>query len=142
MPNFNKNRVIRGTFGKVWMNDERLANIKKFEVKASINYDDMEVNGDLATQHRMMGYSIAGTMTLHKFDSFILKKYRDALKTGVTPDLKLVGALADPSSAGAERISVSDVQLTELTLMAFENKSLLEEEVPFNAGGFDFIDLI
>ncbi len=142
MAGFDKNKVMRGTFGKVWLDDERLASIKKFEAKVSIDYEDMEINGLLATQKRMLGYSIAGTMTLYKYDSFVMKKYKEALRTGVTPNLKLVAALDDPAALGAERISLSDVQLDEIMLMSFENKTLLEEEVPFTAGGFDVIDEI
>ena len=69
MGKFSHNKVIRGTFGRVWVNGELMANVKSFEAKATIDYEDLDINGDFGQKKRYMGYSIAGTMTLHKFDS-------------------------------------------------------------------------
>lgn len=142
MDKFDHNKVFRGSFGKVWRNDERLANIKSFEAKAALSYEDMEVNGDLGTKKRYMGYSITGTMTLYKFDSAVLKLLKEGITTGVMPDIKIVSALDDPTAYGAERVMLTDITLDEVTLSKFENKGLVEEEVPFAAGGFELLDLI
>lgn len=142
MRTFNHNKVFRGTFGKVWVDGERMSNVKSFEAKASIDYEDMNVNGDFGTKKRYMGYSISGTMTLHKFDSFILKKYQQGLMTGELPDMTIVAALDDPTAYGAERVQLRDVLLDEVTLNKFENKTLTEEEVPFTAGSYEFLDLV
>ena len=142
MRQFNHNKVLRGTFGKVWVDGERLSNVKSFEAKAALDYEDMSVNGDFGTKKRYMGYSITGTMVLHKFDSFILKKYQKAIMTGELPDMTIVAALDDPTAYGAERVQLRDITLDEVTLSKFENKTLTEEEVPFAAGSFEFLDLI
>lgn len=139
---FQHNKVFRGTFGKVWVDGERLSNVKSFEAKASLDYEDMSVNGDFGTRKRYMGYSISGTMTLHKFDSFILRKYQKGVMTGELPDITIVVALDDPTAYGAERVQLRDVNLDEITLSKFENKALTEEEVPFTAGSYEFLDLI
>lgn len=139
---FNHNKVIRGTFGKVWVDGERLSNVKSFEAKATIDYEDMDVNGDFGQKKRYMGYSIAGTMTLHKFDSFILSKYHTGVMNGELPDMTMVSALDDPTGYGAERVALYDVKLDEITLSKFENRTVTEEEVPFTAGSFEFLDLI
>lgn len=142
MRNFNHNKVIRGTFGKVWLDGERMSNVKSFEAKASIDYEDMNVNGDFGTKKRYMGYSVAGTMTAHKFDSFIVGKYHKGIMTGELPELTIVAALDDPTAYGAERVALHDVKLDEITLSKFENKTLTEEEIPFTAGSYEFLDLI
>lgn len=142
MKNFDHNKTLRGTFGKVWVDNERMGNVKSFEAKASITYEDMEVNGDFGTKKRYMGYSIAGTMTLHKFDSHIVSKYQAGLMTGELPSMTIVAALDDPTAYGAERVALFDVKLDEITLMKFENKALVEEEVPFTAGAYEYLDLI
>lgn len=139
---FQHNKVFRGTFGKVWVDGERMSNVKSFEAKASIDYEDMNVNGDFGTKKRYMGYSISGTMTLHKFDSFILRKYQKGVMTGELPDMTIVVALDDPTAYGAERVQLRDVMLDEITLSKFENKTLTEEEVPFTAGSYEFLDLV
>ena len=142
MGKFSHNKVIRGTFGRVWVNGELMANVKSFEAKATIDYEDLDINGDFGQKKRYMGYSIAGTMTLHKFDSFILRKYQKGVMTGELPDMTIVVALDDPTAYGAERVQLRDVMLDEITLSKFENKTLTEEEVPFSAGSFEFLDLI
>lgn len=142
MKNFDHNKTLRGTFGKVWVDNERMGNVKSFEAKVSITYEDMEVNGDFGTKKRYMGYSIAGTMTLHKFDSHIVSKYQSGLMTGELPSMTIVAALDDPTAYGAERVALFDVKLDEITLMKFENKTLVEEEVPFTAGSYEYLDLI
>ena len=83
MNQFDHNKIIRGSFGKVWLNDERLANVKSFEAKATMDYEDVDVNGDLGQKHRYMGYSVAGTLTLHKYDSTVAKLLKDAIVSGV-----------------------------------------------------------
>ena len=139
---FNHNKVIRGTFGKVWVDGERLSNVKTFEAKATIDYEDMDVNGDFGQKKRYMGYSIAGTMTLHKYDSFILSKYHAGVMNGELPEITVVSALDDPTGYGAERVALHDVKFDEITLSKFENRTVTEEEVPFTAGSFEFLDLI
>ena len=72
----------------------------------------------------------------------MLKKYKDGIVTGELPELKLVAALDDPTAFGAERVALYDVTLDEVTLSKFENKGLVEEEVPFKAGSFELLDLV
>lgn len=139
---FDHNQVFRGTFGKVWIDGEKMANVKSFEAKASIDYEDMDVNGDFGQKKRYMGYSISGTITLHKVDSFIAKKIASGIMTGNLPEIKIVAALDDPTASGAERVALYDVKFDELTLSQFENRTVLEEEVPFTAGSFEYLDLV
>jgi hypothetical protein len=39
-------------------------------------------------------------------------------------------------------VALYDVTLDELALSKFENKGLIEEEVPFKAGSFELLDLV
>ena len=139
---FDHNKTIRGTFGKVWVDGDRMSNVRSFEAKLTIDYEGMDVNGDFGQKKRYMGYSIAGTMTTFKVDSYIAKKIHKGVMNGDLPDIKIVAALDDPTGYGAERVALYDVKFDELTLSQFENKSLTEEEVPFTAGSFEFLDLI
>ena len=61
---------------------------------------------------------------------------------GELPDITIVSALDDPTGYGAERVALYDVKLDEITLSQFENRTILEEEVPFTAGSFQYLDLI
>lgn len=139
---FSHNKVFRGTHGKLWVNNQSMADVKSFEAKATVDYEDMNVNGDYGLKKRYMGYSISGTIVLHKFDSFIVKLYKDAVMSGDLPDIKIVSALDDPTADGPERVALYDVCFDEITLSKFENRTVIEEEVPFTAGSFEFLDVI
>ena len=136
------NKIIRGSFGSVWVNNEKKTNVKSFEAKVTGNYEDVNVNGELGTQKRYMGYSIAGTMVLHKTGSEMLRLYGTGLMTGQLPEVKVDAALGDPDSSGTQRVVLYDVLFDEITLAQFENNTVLEESIPFTAGSYEIVDMI
>lgn len=136
------NKVILGTFGKVFINNKRIVNIKSFELKASMDYEDIKVNGNLITQYKYTGASLAGTMEVHKVDSYNINLVKDAIKTGVMPSIKIVGELSDPNTDGDESIEITGVLLDEATLLAFTNGEVRDESVAFRAGGYNYISTI
>ena len=136
------NKVILGTFGKVFINNKRIANIKSFELKASMDYEDIKVNGNLITQYKYTGASLAGTMEVHKVDSYNINLVKDAIKTGVMPSIKIVGELSDPNTDGDESIEITGVLIDEATLLAFTNGEVRDEYVAFRAGGYNYISTI
>ena len=137
-----QNKIIRGSFGRLWVNGIQVAQVKSFELKATLNYEEVDVNGDLAKKQRYTGYSLAGTMVCHKINSYNTTLVTSGIKNGQLPEIKFVATLADPDSEGSESIEVYDVTFDEVTLMHFENASIEEESIPFKAGGYDLISSI
>lgn len=138
----NSNKIILGTFGKVYVNNKRIANIKSFELKASLNYEEIDVNGNLIKQYKYTGSSLAGTMEVHKVDSYNINLVKDAIKTGVMPDIKIVGELTDPNIDGDEAIEITNVYFDEATLLAFTNGEVRDESTAFRAGGYNYLSTI
>lgn len=138
----DSNKIILGTFGRVFINNKRIANIKSFELKASMNYEEIDVNGNLIKQYKYTGSSLAGTMEVHKVDSYNINLVKDAIKTGVMPDIKIVGELSDPNIDGDEVIEITNVYLDEATLLAFTNGEVRDESTAFRAGGYNYISTI
>lgn len=138
----DSNKIILGTFGRVFINNKRIANIKNFELKASMNYEEIDVNGNLIKQYKYTGSSLAGTMEVHKVDSYNINLVKDAIKTGVMPDIKIVGELTDPNIDGDEAIEITNVYLDEATLLAFTNGEVRDESTAFRAGGYNYISTI
>lgn len=136
------NKIIRGTFGRLWINGKHLANVKEFEAKATANYETVQVNGEFADQYRYTGYSIAGTILLHKIDSYFALLLADAFESGTMPTVVLDGRLSDPDSNGSERVALYNVVFDELTILKFTNGSIGEESIPFKAGSFKYLDKI
>lgn len=138
----NGNSVILGTFGKLYINNVRVAEIKSFELKASLQYEDILVNGNLITQSKYKGSTLTGTMVVHKVNSFNIKLVKDAIKTGIMPSIKFLGELADPNIDGDEAIEVSDVMFDEATLLSFANGEVREESTAFRAGDYNYLSTI
>lgn len=138
----NGNSVILGTFGKLYVNNVRIANIKSFELKASLQYEDILVNGNLITQSKYKGATLTGTMVVHKVDSMNINLVKDAIKTGVMPDIKFMGELKDPNVNGDEAIEVSDVMFDEAMLLSFANGEVREESTAFRAGDYNYLSTI
>ena len=136
------NKIIRGTNGRLWMNDKLLANVKSFECKLKLNYEDIDENGNPIQQRRYTGASIEGTMVLHKVDSYVLKLMKDAVLSMDMPDINIVAKVSDPSVTGMERVKLSNVTFDEVGMASFENAKVGEESIPFRAGGYVPTDTI
>lgn len=136
------NKIILGTFGRVFINNKRIANIKSFELKASMNYEEIDVNGNLIKQYKYTGSTLTGAMEVHKVDSYNINLVKDSIKTGVMPDIKIVGELSDPNIDGDEAIEITNVYLDEATLLAFTNGEVRDESTAFRAGGYNYISTI
>lgn len=135
------NEVWNGTFGTVWINGNKAANIKKFEAKLTLNYEQVDIAEDPGAHQKYMGFEGSGTMTFHKIDSSVISMMHEGIRSGKLPEIMIVGKLEDPQAAGMERIQFLEVTLDEVTLLSFEEKTLMEEEVPFKFADFLPLDL-
>lgn len=72
----------------------------------------------------------------------VLAKYASAYKTGVMPELKIVSSLTDVNTGASERAAVTGAVLTTLPLMGFEAKTLIDEEFPVKASGYEILEAI
>lgn len=135
-------KVILGTNGKLFINNVRVGNIKSFELTASMNYEDIQVNGNLITQYKYTGSTLSGTMVVHKVDSFNINLIKDAIKTGVMPSIKFVAELTDPNINGDEAIEVTGVLFDDAVLMSFANGEVREESTAFRAGDYNYLSTI
>ncbi|KYG92353.1 terminase [[Bacillus] sp. KCTC 13219] len=142
MSKLRANKQINGTFGSVWVNNEKWLDVDSFEAKVTINYEDVNMAGDLATHKKMTGWAGDGSMSVKKVYSRGSAILADAVKKGILPDINIVGKLADPDAFGAERVAIKEVTFSEFMLLKFEQKTLGTEELPFSFADYDSIDLI
>lgn len=136
------NRQINGTYGTVWVNNEKWLDVETFEARVTVAYEDVNMANDPATHKKMMGWSGEGSMTVKKVYSRGTTLLADYVKEGRVPDISIVGKLADPDAYGSERVAINEVTFNEFTLMRFEQKTNMTEELPFNFADYDLIDLI
>ncbi|MCO1599825.1 phage tail tube protein [Desulfosporosinus nitroreducens] len=135
-------KVINGTFGSLWVDNELWPEVDKFEAKVALTYEEINIAGSLGTHRKLVGHSGTGTMTVKKTSSRVGKKVVADIKAGRTPRMKLVGKLDDPDVVGAERVALYDVTIDGIELMKFEQKKLDSQDVAFAFSNFEYIDTI
>ena len=133
-------KVINGTHGSLWINDQEVSGVKSFQVKAEFQKEEVKIAGQMATDTKYMGYSVKGSLSLHKVNSRMIRFISDSIKAGKEPRFTLIGKLADPDADGVERIAVKNVSFDDLTLMDWEVGSIGQSEHPFTATDWDVLD--
>jgi hypothetical protein len=134
--------IINGTFGTLWVDNEPWLDVESFEAVVNVDYEDVNMAGNLATFKKQTGWNGTGSMTIKKVYSRMTKKMAEGVKKGQTPRMKLVGKLADPDAFGAERVAIYDVTMDSFTLMKFEQKTNLSEDVSFAFSDYEPVDTI
>lgn len=136
------NRVINGTHGSVWVNGEKWLDIESLELKVTLEYEDVFFSEETGKQRKFLGWVGAGSIVTKKVYSRGASLLASAVKTGVMPEINITSKLADPGAYGTERVSVSDVTFDEFLLTKFEQRTLGQEELPFEFGDFDLLESI
>ena len=88
---FNAKGAINGTFGTLWINDKEIGEVKSFQVKVEFQKEEVKIAGQMATDTKYMGYSIKGSLSLHKVNSRMIKFISDSIKAGKEPRFTLIG---------------------------------------------------
>lgn len=138
----NQNRILTGSSGNVWLNGQRLAEVKSIEAKITGNFEEVGFVGDYATYNAYTGWTGEGSITLQKIDSKVLALVGDAYKTGVMPEVKIITQLEDRNTGKSERAAIAGVVITEFMLAKFENKTLIDEELPFKFSDYEILETI
>lgn len=133
-------KVIRGTFGEVWMNYEKLSNCKSVEIKTTFEYDDIDVPNNLTAIRQLKGVSHEGTLTLYKINSKVQQLLIKAIKNKEMPEIKLIVKLSDPNFKGSETVEVTGVTFDDFTIASFELKRLEEESLQFKCTEINAIE--
>ena len=135
------NEVLSANEGSVYVNGILWTNIVKIDAKATAEFDDQNFVGDPKTYKRYKGYKVEGSMTTKKTDSRASLLLAEGIKTGIMPDVKIITKQGKTNGA-AERVSLEDVTFTDLQLVNLESNTQIEEEMPFSASDFNYLDRI
>lgn len=139
---FESNRVINGTWGEMWFDDDYVGEIESCKGDVEITYEDVTRVRHLTTGKKMTKLEGKGAFKLHHVRTNISKKISDAVKTGMTPTFKIISKLQDPEALGAERVAYYGCKLDKAILMDFEAKKLCEESYSFTFEDWEFLDHI
>ena len=135
-------RAISGTFGELWYDGEKVAECYKFQAKVTLNKEDVPMCGVIWTDSKVKSVSGKGSMGLYKVNSRMARKIASDIADGKDPRGTLISKLNDPDAYGAERVSVQDVSMDDITLADWEAGVVGKVECPFTFRGFKFLDTI
>lgn len=136
------NKVINGTFGRVWLNDELVAEAFGVQAKIEITKEEIPIAGSLTPGQKMLGWKGTGSLRLRKVNSRMTLLMGEDIKKGILPEFEIMTELADPASIGAERILIKQVTFNDLTLVDFETAVKSDVEIPFTFRNYDAQDVI
>lgn len=139
---FNPNNILHGNDTEVWFAGEQLFDVTSIEAKINVDTETVEVLGNPGSFSRFNGYSGEGTLKKYKTNSKYLSLISDEIKTGVIPDVTIITSVKQPATGKVERIALKYVSFSEATLINLEKKALAEEEIPFNFGDFELLEVI
>ena len=142
MKSYTPERVINGTWGEVWVDDDYMAEVTALEAKVSLEKTEVNQVGTLAKGYKVTGIEGKGTLKMNKVSSYFIRKLSDNIKAGKTTSCTIISKLADPDLFGAERIRLNGCTFDELTLADWEAKKLGEESIAFSFTGWDVLDCI
>ncbi|OHW62907.1 hypothetical protein EUAN_06910 [Andreesenia angusta] len=129
------NQYWNGSNGKLWVNDQEWDKVKSFEVKMTMEWEDVP-NG-LSTDRVLLGYAFEGSFSYRKSDNnynMAMDLLFEEYSQGRIPDVSIVGKAFNAKSGKTQRIKISDITFDELMLQQWEEKSVVEMEMPFKAG--------
>lgn len=125
------NRVISGSWGELWWNNDKIFDVSKFEAKVTAEREDVIQGGSLDIDSKLVSLKGEGSFTCKRVYSRGIKNLIDYWIQGKDPRSVLIGKLDDPDSYGAERVVLNNVWFIDGTIMNFESKKLIEEELKF-----------
>ena len=122
--------VVSGTFGELWFDDEKIAEIRKFDSSIEGNRETIMMGGDMMEDSKLMSAKGVGSMEIYKVYSRFAE-FAAAYQRGEDPRGKFVGKVADPDAHGTERWAFYNVAFDAVPVLAFEVGKPLSETVKF-----------
>ncbi|MEG1096606.1 MAG: phage tail tube protein [Clostridiales bacterium] len=140
MESFRPERVYNGTWGFVYIDGYKLAEVTAFSATIEQETEDVNQAQTLAPGKKPSGLKCEGSVKMHKVSPYMRDKCSDKFKAGKIVQFTIVGGINDPDAAQSERIIIKDATVTKLTLMDWELKKLGEEEIPFSFTDWEVVN--
>lgn len=124
------NQTISGAYGTLWLNNEKVMELKSVEAKVTAERTDVQLG--LSIDSKITGLKGEGTITVNKVYTRGKKLLEDWLK-GKDTRSRIVTSIQDPDAVGKgeERVSIDNVWFNAIDLAKFTRGEIVEEELPF-----------
>ena len=134
--------MVSGTWGEVWLDDDKVSECYGLQAKASFNKEDIALCGQMASDKKVTSIDCTGSLRLHKVTSRMAQAIGEHIRNGRDVRFTIVSKLKDPDAYGAERVVLRNVSFDDLTLADWEAKSVGKVECPFTFTDYEFLDVI
>ena len=135
-------RVISGTWGEVWLDNEYVAEVYKFQAKISYNKTEIARCGQMGNDQKVTDYKGTGSIGMRKINSRMGNLIGKRIRDGRDVRFTILSKLADPDANGTERIRIRNVSFDDLTLADWEADTPGNIESPFTFTDYEYLDSI
>lgn len=139
---FDDNKFLKGTSGEVFLNNIKLLEINKVNIKMTGQFEDFAPCGDYCTHHIYTGYDGEGTLEGARIDTGIDADLIEMWQRGITPNYVIYAKLVDPNTGRMENYMITGVQFTEITPVDWESKTVAKRSMPFTFTGIKVLETI
>lgn len=124
------NQTVAGVHGTMWLDNEKVMEVTKFEAKVTANRTDVQLG--LSVDSKIVGLKGEGSFEVSKVYSRA-KAIFESWKKGEDKRARIVAKISDPDSPNKqeERVSFDNVWFNELTLASFTKGEIVGETFPF-----------
>lgn len=128
--NIRGNQKISGAYGILWINNEKIAELKSIEAKITAERSDVQLG--LSVDSKITALKGEGTVVINKVYTRGEKIIEDWLK-GNDVRSRIVTSIQDPDTPGKqeERVSIDNVWFNSIDIAKFTMGEAVEEEMPF-----------
>ena len=142
MKELDSNRVMNGSFGEAWVDDDYLREVEPGKAELDVTYGDISRPRHLIDGKKLKKMEGKGSLKMYHVRSNIAKRMSDALKQGRTLSVKIIMRLEDPDAYGAERVALYGCKFGKATLMDWEAGKETEDSYDFTFEDWEFLDFI
>lgn len=135
-------RVMNGTFGEVWLDDEYVSECHGLQAKVTFNKEEVAICGRMVKDKKVTSISCTGSLKLHKVNSRMAIAIGEKIKTGNDPRFTIVSKLADPDAYGSERVVLRNVSFDDMVLADWEAAKNGTVEAPFTFSEYELLDRV
>ena len=139
---YEAKRVMSGTAGEVWVDNDYLGEVTAFKASIKVDYSEILRVRNLSKGKKITSISGTGELTANHVRSFWVDKLLDEMLAGKIPSVSIIGQLDDPDAFGSERVELKNFTFEELTLMDWKNGENSEDSVSFAFTDVDFTDRV
>lgn len=139
---YDADKVYTGTWGEVWLDNYYVVNLASINAKISVKTEPVSQSGQLFDDTKVVGLEGTGELKTNKINTYFVKTLGDGLMNGTMTKYTIIASMKATESGPVERVRLTGVKFSEVTLIDIEMKKLTEETMPFTFTGFEVLDQV